>query len=110
MIEGTFVGERNRDRRVVVIGSGFGGMASAIRLQAAGHEVTLIEAREQLGGRASQLREAGYTFDMGPSLITAPDLLRELWHSAGSDFDSEIARAHNYNPFTEIRMSQKPVN
>ncbi len=90
MIDRTNGGGRNRDRRVVVIGSGFGGLASAIRLQAAGHEVTLIEAREQLGGRASQLREAGYTFDMGPSLITAPHLLRDLWQSAGSDFDSEI--------------------
>jgi phytoene desaturase len=90
MIAGLNGRARNRERRVVVIGSGFGGLASAIRLQAAGHEVTLIEAREQLGGRASQLHEAGYTFDMGPSLITAPHLLRDLWQAAGSDFDSEI--------------------
>jgi phytoene desaturase len=90
MIEILQSGARGRDRRIVVIGSGFGGLASAIRLQAAGHEVTIIEAREQLGGRASQLRESGYTFDMGPSLITAPHLLRDLWHSAGSDFDAEI--------------------
>jgi len=81
---------RNQHRRVSVIGSGFAGLASAIRLQAAGHEVTLIEARERLGGRAYQLREGGYTFDMGPSLITAPHLLRDLWQAAGSDFDREI--------------------
>ena len=83
-------GSRSRDRRIVVIGSGFGGLASAVRLQAAGHEVTLVEARERLGGRAYQLRDAGYTFDMGPSLITAPELLRDLWRTADRDFDAEI--------------------
>lgn len=69
--------------RVVVIGGGFGGLAAAIRLQAAGYAVTLVEARPRLGGRASQHREAGFTFDMGPTLITAPELLDDLWAAAG---------------------------
>jgi phytoene desaturase len=68
---------------VVIIGGGFGGMATAIRLQAAGYAVTLVEARERLGGRAYQLTDSGFTFDMGPSLITAPHLLDELWAAAG---------------------------
>jgi phytoene desaturase len=69
--------------QVVVIGGGFGGLAAAIRLQAAGHRVRLVEARPRLGGRAYQLQEGGFTFDMGPSLITAPYLFDELWAAAG---------------------------
>lgn len=67
----------------MVIGSGFGGLAAAIRLQAAGVRTTLVERRQRLGGRAGQLREAGYTFDTGPSLITAPDLLDDVFRTAG---------------------------
>jgi len=73
-----------RDRRTaVVIGSGFGGLALAIRLQAAGVDVTLLEKRERLGGRAYQLKEAGYTFDMGPSLITAPEIIDSIFRAGG---------------------------
>ncbi len=67
----------------VVIGSGFGGLAAAVRLQAAGISTTLIEQRDQLGGRAGQIREAGYTFDTGPSLITAPAILDDVFRAAG---------------------------
>ena len=73
------------ERQIIVIGAGFGGLATAIRLQAAGCQVTLVEAQEHLGGRASQLQMAGFTFDMGPTLITAPALLEDLWHLAGRD-------------------------
>jgi phytoene desaturase len=75
---------------VVVIGAGLGGLATAIRLRAAGHEVTLIEAREHVGGRAYQLRDAGFTFDMGPTLITAPHLLEELWSLAGRRLQDDV--------------------
>ncbi len=68
---------------VIVIGSGFAGLATAIRLQAAGHQVTIIEQRAAVGGRAYQLRDAGYIFDMGPSLITAPDLIDDVFAAAG---------------------------
>ena len=76
--------------RAVVIGAGFGGLACAIRLQAKGLEVTLLEAREQPGGRAYQLRDSGFTFDMGPSLITAPHLLEDLWSAAGRDIHADV--------------------
>ncbi|HYX50169.1 MAG TPA: FAD-dependent oxidoreductase, partial [Ktedonobacteraceae bacterium] len=69
----------HRKGTAIVIGGGFGGLATAIRLQAAGNRVTLVEARERLGGRAYQLKQDGFTFDMGPSLITAPHLLEDLW-------------------------------
>jgi phytoene desaturase len=70
-------------KNAVVIGSGFGGLALAIRLQAAGLQVTLLEKREKLGGRAYQLKEKGYTFDMGPSLITAPRIIDSVFEAAG---------------------------
>lgn len=80
----------SRRGRVIVIGGGFGGLATAIRLQAAGCQVTLIEAREKLGGRAYQLTLEGFTFDMGPTLITAPHLLEDLWLLAGRDLRADL--------------------
>ena len=62
------------NKNVVVIGSGFGGLALANRLQAMGMRVTILEKREQVGGRAYQFKEAGYTFDMGPSWYWMPDV------------------------------------
>ncbi|MCG6954998.1 MAG: phytoene desaturase [Gemmatimonadetes bacterium] len=70
-------------RHAVVIGSGFGGLAVAARLQAAGLSVTLIEKREKIGGRAYQLVDNGYVFDMGPSLITAPHIIDSIFRAAG---------------------------
>lgn len=77
-------------KKAIVIGGGFGGLATAIRLQAAGHTVTIVEAREHLGGRAYQLKDNGFTFDMGPTLITAPHLLEELWATAGRNLQDDI--------------------
>jgi phytoene desaturase len=76
--------------RVVVIGAGFGGLAAALRLQTAGFAVTVIEARAQPGGRASQFKSQGYTFDMGPTLLTLPHLLEELWQLAGRDMREDL--------------------
>lgn len=75
---------------VIVIGAGFGGLASAIRLQASGFQVTLVEARDKPGGRAYQLKEQGFTFDMGPTLITVPHLLEDLWKLAGRDLHTDL--------------------
>src|SRR5512135_1927874 len=79
-----------RHSKAIVIGGGFGGLATAIRLQAAGQAVTLVEAREHLGGRAYQLKKDGFTFDMGPSLITAPHLLEDIWKAAGRSLKDDI--------------------
>ena len=79
-----------RKSKAIVIGGGFGGLATAIRLQAAGQAVTLVEARERLGGRAYQLKKDGFTFDMGPSLITAPHLLEDIWKAAGRSLQDDI--------------------
>ena len=75
---------------VVVVGAGFGGLAAAIRLQAAGHQVTLLEKRSEVGGRAGQLKLDGYIFDTGPSIITAPHLLEDLWASAGARLQDDL--------------------
>ena len=70
-------------RKIVIIGSGFGGLAAAIRLQARGMQVTLLEKNAKVGGHAYQLVKEGYTFDMGPSIITAPDLIQRVFKCAG---------------------------
>ena len=65
--------------KTIVIGSGFGGIAAALRLKAKGHDVTLIEKHNDLGGRARVFKKDGYTFDAGPTVITAPHLIYELF-------------------------------
>ena len=69
--------------RAAVIVSGFGGLAAAIRLQANGFATTIFEARDQPGGRAYVYRDKGYTFDGGPTVITAPHSLEEIFTVAG---------------------------
>ena len=70
-------------KRAAVIGSGFGGLAAAIRLQAAGFDTTLYEARELPGGRAYRYEIDGYKFDAGPTVVTVPETLEELFTLAG---------------------------
>ncbi|WP_435416923.1 phytoene desaturase [Parerythrobacter aurantius] len=73
-----------------VIGSGFGGMALAIRLQSAGIATTVIEARDKPGGRAYYWERDGFTFDGGPTVVTDPDCLKELWALSGSDISKDV--------------------
>ena len=70
-------------KKVAIIGSGFGGLALAIRLQGSGYNVTIYEKQEKVGGHAYQLKKNGYTFDMGPSLITATEIIDDVFKSAG---------------------------
>ena len=63
----------------VVIGSGFGGIAAALRLKAKDHNVTLIEKHPDLGGRARVFKRNGFIYDGGPTVITAPYLIDELF-------------------------------
>ncbi|MBO0905942.1 phytoene desaturase [Jiella sonneratiae] len=74
---------RDRPARAVVIGAGFGGIALAIRLQAAGIDTVLLEKRDKPGGRAYVYEDAGYTFDAGPTVITDPTALEKLFTAAG---------------------------
>jgi phytoene desaturase len=74
----------------VVIGSGFGGLAAAIRLRCKGYRVTVLERLDQPGGRASVFRQDGFTFDAGPTIVTAPFLLEELFALAGRRFADRV--------------------
>lgn len=76
--------------RAAIIGSGFGGLAVAIRLQAAGCQTVIFEKRDRPGGRAYVYRDHGFTFDAGPTVITAPDCLRELFVLAGKSMTDYI--------------------
>ena len=67
------------NKNTIVVGSGFGGIAAALRLKAKNHNVTLIEKHHDLGGRARVFKKKGFTFDGGPTVITAPYLINELF-------------------------------
>ena len=77
-------------QKACVVGSGFGGLALAIRLQSAGIATTVVEARDKPGGRAYVWNREGFTFDGGPTVITDPDCLRELWSLTGHEMDDDI--------------------
>ena len=77
-------------KTAAVIGSGFGGLALAIRLQSAGIATTVIEARDKPGGRAYHWEKDGHVFDAGPTVITDPDCLRELWALTGANMAMDV--------------------
>lgn len=77
-------------KRVAVVGSGFGGLAVAIRLQAAGFETTIFEARDLPGGRAYVYKDDGFTFDAGPTVITAPECIDELFEVSGKKMSDYV--------------------
>ncbi|MEL7434455.1 MAG: FAD-dependent oxidoreductase, partial [Chloroflexota bacterium] len=71
--------------KIIVIGSGFGGLGAAIRLQAQGHDVTIFEKRDKIGGRAYVYEINGFKFDGGPTVLTAPFMFDDLWEAAGKN-------------------------
>ena len=87
----------------IVIGSGFGGLAAAIRLSCKGYQVQVLEKLDAPGGRASVHRQDGFTFDAGPTIITAPYLLEELWTLCGRTFSDDIT-LKAMEPFYRIRF------
>jgi phytoene desaturase len=69
----------SKNKKIIVIGSGFGGIAAALRMRAKGYQVTLLEKHPDLGGRARVFKKDGFTYDGGPTVITAPYLFEELF-------------------------------
>ena len=77
-------------KRAVVIGAGFGGLALAIRLQSAGVDTVVVEARDKPGGRGYYWEKDGFVFDAGPTVITAPESLEELWSLSGHRMADDV--------------------
>jgi phytoene desaturase len=77
-------------KTAIVIGAGFGGLALAIRLQSAGVQTTIVEARDKPGGRAYVWEKDGHVFDAGPTVITDPDCLQRLWKLSGHDMAEDV--------------------
>ena len=86
----------NNERSIAIIGSGFGGIAVALRLQASGYRTVLFEARDKPGGRAYVYEKDGFVFDGGPTVITAPAAFEELFAVAGR-------RLQDYVEFLPVR-------
>jgi phytoene desaturase len=87
----------------VVIGSGFGGLAAAVRLGARGYRVTVLEKLDAPGGRAYVYRQDGFTFDAGPTIVTAPFLFEELWQMCGRTLADDV-ELRSLSPFYRIRF------
>jgi phytoene desaturase len=92
----------------VVVGAGFGGLAAAIRLGARGYRVTLVDRLDQPGGRARVFEQDGFTFDAGPTVVTAPFLLEELWSLAGREMEDDVDLVR-VDPFYRIRFDDGTV-
>lgn len=87
----------------IVIGSGFGGLAAAVRLGARGYRVTVLEKLDAPGGRAYVYRQDGFTFDAGPTIVTAPFLFEELWELCGRRLADDV-ELRPVSPFYRIRF------
>jgi phytoene desaturase len=92
----------------VVIGSGFGGLAAAVRLSAKGYRATVFEKLDAPGGRAYVHRQDGFTFDAGPTIITAPFLFEELWRLCGRRLADDVT-LKPISPFYRIRFDDGAV-
>ncbi|MDZ4742243.1 MAG: phytoene desaturase family protein [Verrucomicrobiota bacterium] len=94
--------------KCVIIGGGLGGLASAIRLAHAGMKVTLLEKNATLGGKAGVFCKDGFTWDSGPSLLTMPGVLRELFDDVGHDLDESLT-LHRIDPVCRYFWSDGTV-
>lgn len=92
----------------VVIGSGFGGLAAAIRLGARGYRVTVLEKLDQPGGRAYVYKQDGFKFDGGPTVVTAPFLFEDLWTLCGKTMSDDIDM-RPVTPFYRIRFDNGEI-
>ena len=91
----------NRDKQAIVIGSGFGGIAAAIRLQAQGFQTQIFEQRDKPGGRAYVYETEGFTFDAGPTVVTVPKCLDELFELTGRKL-SDYVELMPISPFYRL--------
>ncbi|MFO1144503.1 MAG: phytoene desaturase family protein [Amaricoccus sp.] len=88
----------------VVVGAGLGGLAAAMRLGAKGYRVTVVDRLDTPGGRASAVHRRGFRFDLGPTIVTVPQLFRDLWAACGRNFDADVD-LRPLDPFYQIRFA-----
>ena len=86
----------------IVIGAGLGGLAAAMRLGAKGYAVTVLDRLDNPGGRGSSISQDGHRFDLGPTIITVPQVYEDLWAACGRDFHADID-LRPMDPFYEVR-------
>jgi len=94
--------------RAVVIGAGLGGLATAIHLRLAGCDVRVLEQRDEPGGKVRQLREGGFGFDLGPTILTMPFVFEELFRAAGRSFAESVA-LEPLSPYYRARFADGTV-
>ncbi|MBU3740979.1 MAG: phytoene desaturase [Candidatus Kapabacteria bacterium] len=94
--------------KVIVIGSGFGGLTAAIRLRAKGYDVEIVEKRDKPGGRAYVYEQDGFVFDGGPTIITAPWLIHELFELAGKRTEDYVKMV-KLDPYYNVRFEDGTV-
>jgi len=95
------LGEKGQPR-AVVIGAGLGGLAGAMRLGAKGYRVTVLDKLDRPGGRGSSITKGGYRFDLGPTIITVPEVYEKLWAACGRTFHDDVT-LRALDPFYTIR-------
>ncbi|MEX1235920.1 MAG: phytoene desaturase [Roseovarius sp.] len=86
----------------IVVGGGLGGLSSAMRLGAKGYHVTVLDRLDRAGGRGSSITENGHRFDLGPTIVTVPQLFEELWAACGAEFRKDVD-LRPLDPYYEIR-------
>lgn len=90
------------DTRAIVIGAGLGGLAAAMRLGAKGYAVTVLDRLDRAGGRGSSITQDGHRFDLGPTIVTVPQVFKDLWAACGRDFHKDVD-LRPLDPFYEVR-------
>ncbi|MEM6594307.1 MAG: phytoene desaturase [Pseudomonadota bacterium] len=88
--------------RAIVIGAGLGGLAAAMRLGAKGYSVTVLDRLDTPGGRGSAIEQDGHRFDLGPTIVTVPQVFEDLWRACGRDFHRDV-ELRPLSPFYDIR-------
>jgi phytoene desaturase len=80
----------NNKKKVLVVGAGAGGLASAVLLQNSGFQVTLLDKNERIGGKLNRELHEGYVFDTGPSILTLPNVIGEIFAKTGADMNDYL--------------------
>ena len=96
------------DNRAVVVGAGLGGLSAAMRLGAKGYAVTVVDRLDKVGGRGSSITKGGHRFDLGPTIVTVPQVFEKLWADCGRSFRDDVD-LRPLEPFYEIRWPDGSV-